>query len=79
MSAIPLNPFAYLNAVPISAVIILPRCTIRATVYLALTVSSDLLKTLTGVFWPIAAQAVRHPVAEGFYPQHIVGFALDPR
>jgi hypothetical protein len=41
--------------------------------------SSVLLKILTGVFWPRAAQAVRHPVVRGIYPQHIVGFALDPR
>jgi len=27
----------------------------------------------------MAAQGVRHPVVWGTYPQHIVGFALDPR
>ena len=58
---------------------ILPLCTKSATVGLALTASSDLPSILTGVFWPIAAQAVRHPVARGVYPQHIVGFALDPQ
>jgi hypothetical protein len=27
----------------------------------------------------MTAQVVRHPVAEGTYPQYLVAFALDPR
>jgi hypothetical protein len=53
--------------------------TIRATVSVALAILSDLLNNLTGVVWALVAQAVRHPVVMRTYPQHIVGFALDPR